>query len=82
MSDVQVVEAAQSGFPDLRAVSFNRGSHSPANRVRLDELLDRNELPKKGYLNKAERARERRGVCRDAPSASCGGVGDQQLRAP
>ena len=28
---VPMVEAAQSGFPDLRAVSFDRGFHSPAN---------------------------------------------------
>ena len=46
-------------FPDLRAVSFDRGFHSPENRIRLDELLDHNVLPKKGYLNKAERKRER-----------------------
>ncbi len=82
MSDVKFVEAAQSGFPDLRAVSFNRSFHSPADRVRIDELLDCSELPKKGYLNKAERARESRGVRRDAPAASCGGVGDQKPRAP
>ena len=55
---VPMVEAAQARFPDLRAVSFDRGFHSPGNRVRLDELLDHNVLPKKGYLDKAERERE------------------------
>ena len=55
---VPMVEAAQSAFPDLRAVSFDRGFHSPANRVRLDGLLDCAALPKKGYLNAAERERE------------------------
>ena len=55
---VPMVEAAQARFPDLRAVSFDRGFHSPENRVRLDELLDHNVLPKKGYLNTAERERE------------------------
>ena len=80
---VPMVEAAQSAFPDLCAVSFDRGFHSPANRVRLDGLLDCNALPKKGYLNAAEReARERRGFRRDAPAASCGGICDQQPRAP
>ena len=47
---VPMVEAAQERFPDLRAVSFDRGFHSPGNRVRLDELLDDNVLPKKGHL--------------------------------
>ncbi len=37
---VPMVENAQARFPDLRAVSFDRGFHSPGNRVRLDELLD------------------------------------------
>ena len=54
-----MVEAAQARFPDLRAVSFDRGFHSPENRIRLDALLDVNALPKKGYLNRAERERER-----------------------
>ena len=56
---VPMVEAAQARFPDLRAVSFDRGFHSPGNRVRLDELLDDNVLPKKGCLNKADLERER-----------------------
>ena len=56
---VPIVETSQERFSDLRAVSFDRGFHSPENRVRLDELLDHNVLPKKGYLNKAERERER-----------------------
>ncbi len=55
---VPMVEAAQESFPDLRAVSFDRGFHSPENRVRLDALLDCNALPKKGYMNKTELERE------------------------
>ena len=54
---VAMVEGAQERFPALRAVSFDSGFHSPENRVRLDELLDHNVLPKKGYLNRAERER-------------------------
>ena len=45
-------------FPDFCAVSFDRGFHSPANRVRLDELLVDNVLPRKGRLSKVERERE------------------------
>ena len=56
---VPMVERSQARFPDLRAVSFDRGFHSPGNRVRLDDPLDHNVLPKKGYLNKADRERER-----------------------
>ena len=55
---VPMVAAAQERFPDLRAVSFDRGFHSPENRVRLDEMLDLNVLPKKGYLGRADRERE------------------------
>ena len=56
---VPMVERSQARFPDLRVVSFDRGFHSPGNRVRLDDLLDHNVLPKKGYLNKADWERER-----------------------
>ena len=53
-----MVEETQALHPDLRVCSFDRGFHSPANRVRLDELLDLNVLPRKGRLNRAERERE------------------------
>ena len=55
---VPMVEITKVLFPDFCAASFDRGFHSPANRARLDELLDDNVLPKKGYLSKAERGRE------------------------
>ena len=61
-SDVDVaapmVEETQALHPDLRVCSFDRGFHSPSNRVRLDGLLDLNVLPRKGRLNRAERERE------------------------
>ena len=53
-----MVEETQALHPDLRVCSFDQGFHSPANRVRLDELLDLNVLPRKGRLNRAERERE------------------------
>ena len=55
---VPMVEEAQSLYPELRACSFDRGFHNPANRVRLDDLLDVNALPGSGYLSKANRERE------------------------
>ncbi len=55
---VPMVAAAQERFPDLRAVSFDRGFHSPENRARLDDMLDLNVLPRKGYLNRDDRERE------------------------
>ncbi len=55
---VPLVRAAQERFPDLRACSFDRGFHSSENRIRLDQILDLNVLPKKGYLSRADRERE------------------------
>ena len=50
--------ARRPRYPELRACSFDRGFHSPDNRVRLDALLDVAALPKKGRLSNADRARE------------------------
>ncbi len=55
---VPLVEETQAQHPELRACSFDRGFHSPANRLRLDALLDLNALPGKGYRSKANRERE------------------------
>jgi len=55
---VPMVEAAQARFPDLRAVSFDRGFHSPGNRVRPDGMPGCDAMPGKGYLNQAGRERE------------------------
>ena len=55
---VPMVAGAQEKFPELRAASFDRGFLSTRNRAELDELLERDVLPKKGRLNEAERARE------------------------
>lgn len=63
---VPLVKAAQERFPDLRVCSFDRNFHSRDNRVRLDDLLDLNVLPKKGYLSVADRERE---ACEDFASA-------------
>ncbi|MCY4202585.1 MAG: hypothetical protein OXD38_08235 [Aestuariivita sp.] len=55
---VPLIEQTPARFPNLVAVRFDRGYHSPANRRRLDDLLTVNALPKNGYLSKADRARE------------------------
>ena len=55
---VPIVEEAQAQYPELRACSFDRGFHSPDNRVRLDAFLDVNALPGRGYLSKANQERE------------------------
>ena len=55
---VPLVEDCQATYPSLQACSFDRGFHSPANREALDACLTVNALPKKGYHNAAERARE------------------------
>ncbi len=55
---VPMIREAQARFPDLRLCSFDKGFHSPSNRVALDALLDHNVLPKKGKLSRADRERE------------------------
>ena len=55
---VQMVEETQARFADFRMCSFDRGFHSPNNRRRLDEILDLNALPGKGYLSKVGQLRE------------------------
>ncbi len=53
-----MVQETQALHPDLRVCSFDRGFHSPDNRVRLDALLELNALPRKGRLSRADVARE------------------------
>lgn len=45
-------------FPNLRAVSFDKGFYTPDNRDQLDRILDQVTLPKKGGLSGADRERE------------------------
>ena len=55
---VPMPATAQERFPDLRAVCFDRGVHSPDNRMRTDGMLDLNVQPKKVYLTRADREPE------------------------
>ena len=79
---VPMVQEAQALYPELRACSFDRGFHSPDNRVLLDGLLDVNALPGKGYLSEGQPgAGSGRIVCGGAASASGGRVCHQWIGA-
>lgn len=62
VGDEQVAQSmvleSQQRFPALRAMSMDKGFHSPANQRALAEHLDCVVLPKKGRRSAAERARE------------------------
>ena len=49
-----LMEETQELYPGLEACSFDKGYHSPANRKRLDEMLELNALPRKGRLSQAD----------------------------
>jgi IS5 family transposase len=55
---VAIVRDAQHKFPDLRACSFDKGFHSPANQQELAEQLDQVVLPRKGKLSQERQAIE------------------------
>ena len=80
---VPLVESCQAMYPDLRECSFDRGFHSPANRKRLDELLDTAALPKKGRLNAADPGTGvRRSLCPCSQAAPRRGVSNQSSGTP
>jgi transposase, IS5 family len=53
-----VVDATLERFPAVRAVSFDKGFHSPANQTQLAERVEKVVLPKKGKLSAKDRERE------------------------
>jgi hypothetical protein len=55
---VFMVEASQTRFPDLNQCSFDQDFHTPANQVKLRDLLDHVILPKKGRLSKEQALHE------------------------
>lgn len=55
---VNMVKDAQQKFPALRACSFDKGFHAPANHQQLEPLLDQLVLPRKGKLSKERQAIE------------------------
>jgi hypothetical protein len=55
---VALVEKTQARFPAVKAMSFDKGFHSPSNQIELKQRLDNVILPKKGRLSEADKARE------------------------
>jgi len=55
---IAMVDETKQRFPTLRAVSMDKGFHSPGNQVALKAVLDCVMLPKKGRLSQADKARE------------------------
>ena len=53
-----MVGETKQKFPTLRAVSMDKGFHSPANQEVLKSRLDCVVLPKKGRLSQADKVRE------------------------
>lgn len=51
---VPMIRRAQKNFPELQSCSFDKGYHSPANRIELGRILENVILPKKGKLTLAE----------------------------
>lgn len=55
---VALVEQTQARFPAVKAMSFDKGFHSPGNQTELKQRLENVILPKKGRLAEADKARE------------------------
>jgi hypothetical protein len=75
---VSMVEKSQAAFP-LRAVSFDKGFHSPANRQALEERLELVALPKKGrHSSRRSRTGNAPEFVQGSAQAFRGGIGDQR----
>ena len=53
-----VTEQAKQRFPELDAISFDKGFHSPANQSALKDIVGLAVLPRKGRLSEAAKAIE------------------------
>lgn len=52
---VPMIRKTQESFPELKICSFDKGYHSPTNRVELAQMLEQAILPKKGRLTLKEK---------------------------
>ena len=52
---VPMIRKTQESFPELKMCSFDKGYHSPANRIDLGQMLEQAILPKKGRLTLKEK---------------------------
>jgi len=48
---VLMIEETQRRFPDFKSCSFDKGFHSPYNQEKLQDLLEKVVLPRKGRLS-------------------------------
>jgi hypothetical protein len=55
---ITMVNETKQRFPGLRAVSMDKGFHSPNNQTELKSSLDLAVLPKKGRLSQTDKTRE------------------------
>lgn len=55
---VAIVAQTLARFPQLHAVSMDKGFHSPDNQIQLKAMLERVVLPRKGRLSQADKVRE------------------------
>jgi len=56
---VALIKEVQERYPEFRLTcSFDRSFYSPAVREKLDTMLETTAMPKKGYLNANEVARQ------------------------
>jgi hypothetical protein len=52
---VPMIRKTKESFPELDMCSFDKGYHSPANRIELGQMLEQVILPKKGRLTLKEK---------------------------
>ncbi len=64
---------ARARFPDLSVVSFDRGPHSPPDRLGPAGMLEPDAMPRRGRLSKADRVRESGETFREARRAHAAG---------
>ena len=55
---VSLVEHTKTRFSTVKAMSFDKGFHCPANQTALKQHLENVILPRKGRLSEADKARE------------------------
>ncbi|MBU0498962.1 MAG: ISNCY family transposase [Gammaproteobacteria bacterium] len=55
---IAITRETKARYPSLRAMSFDKGYHSPDNQQTLPTLVEQVCLPKKGRLNAQEQVRE------------------------
>jgi hypothetical protein len=55
---VVMAQEAKQRFSDLNRCSYDKGFHSPTNRVQLEQILDKVVLPRKGKRSVADKERE------------------------